>query len=346
MTERWSGAIVARTGTIRDGLTALDRGAAGTALAVDEDGRLVGIATDGDLRRALLRGAALDDLLEVALNHEFLAVPAGRGRADALDLMRAHRINAVPVIDATGRPVGLHLLHAFLAPVERDNWAVIMAGGEGTRLRPLTDAMPKPMLGVAGRPILERIVLHLLGFGIRRYFISVNYLADVIEAHFGDGSSLGVSIEYLREDEPLGTGGALGLLPERPGTTTLVLNGDLVTSIDIDAMLSFHAAGGYAATIGTRQYVHTVPFGCIRRDGDRVVSMEEKPAIAREVNTGIYALEPWVVGLVEPGVRLMMPDLIERIIVGGDPVGAFEVEGDWVDVGERDQLLAARGGRS
>ena len=216
MTERWSGAIVARTGTIRDGLTALDRGAAGIALAVDEDGRLVGIATDGDLRRALLRGAALDDLLEVALNHEFLAVPAGRGRADALDLMRAHRINAVPVVDATGRPVGLHLLHAFLAPVERENWAVIMAGGEGTRLRPLTDAMPKPMLGVAGRPILERIVLHLLGFGIRRFFISVNYLADVIEAHFGDGSSLGVSIEYLREDEPLGTGGALGLLPERP----------------------------------------------------------------------------------------------------------------------------------
>lgn len=346
MAERWSDAVVARSGTIRDGLTALDRGAAGIALAVDGEGRLVGIATDGDLRRAILRGATLDGPLETALNTDFLAVPADRGRADALDLMRAHRIDAVPVVDAAGRPVALHLLHTFLAPVERPNWAVIMAGGEGTRLRPLTDALPKPMLGVAGRPILERIVLHLLGFGIRRYFISVNYLADVIESHFGDGSALGVSIEYLREDEPLGTGGALGLLPGRPEQTTLVLNGDLVTSVDIDRMLSFHAAGRYAATIGTRQYVHTVPFGCVRREGDRVVAMEEKPAIAREVNTGIYALEPWVVGLVEPGTRLMMPDLIDRVLVRGDPVGAFEVEDDWVDIGEREQLLLARGGRS
>jgi dTDP-glucose pyrophosphorylase len=341
--DRWARALVDERGTIRDALTALDDGAAGIALVVDGDGRLVGVATDGDIRRALLRGHTLETPLESVTNRRFLSVPADRGRADALDLMRAQSIDAVPVVDATGRPVALHLLHAFLTPAERPNWAVLMAGGEGTRLRPLTESRPKPMLEVAGRPILERIVLHLIGFGIRRFYLSVNYLAEVIEAHFGDGDALGVEILYLREERPLGTGGALGLLPEPPMTTTLVLNGDLVTSVDIDRLLGFHESGRFAATVGTRQYVHTVPFGCIEREGDRVVAMEEKPAIAREVNTGIYALEPAVVGLVEPGTRVMMPDLIGRLLARGDQVGAFEVEDDWTDVGEREQLVAARG---
>ena len=222
--------------------------------------------------------------------------------------MRARRIDAVPVVDADGRPVGLHLLQQFLEPVVRTNWAVIMAGGQGVRLRPLTDdrAQADDRASPAG-PIIERLVLHLVGFGLKRIFVAVNYLGDVIEEHFGDGSRLGVRVEYLREDEALGTAGALGLLPEPPTEPILLLNGDLVTSADLGGLLDAHVAGGYRATIGTRRYLHTVPFGCVERDGDRVTRLEEKPTLEREVNSGIYALDPSVVARVGPGRRVDTP---------------------------------------
>ncbi len=258
--------------------------------------------------------------------------------------MLARHIDVVPVTDAAGRPIALHLMHAFLEPAARGNWAVVMAGGRGTRLAPLTDTVPKPMLRVAGRPILERIVLHLVGHGISRIFLSVNYLADVIEDHFGDGRTFGARIEYVREQEPLGTAGALGLLPEPPDQTLVLLNGDLVTSVDVGDLIDVHERGGFAATIGTRRYVHTLPFGCVERDGDRITGLEEKPAITREVNTGIYALAPHVAAMVARGEAVTMPELIGRVLARGEPVGAFEVEDDWVDVGQRDQLARAREG--
>ena len=344
MTDRFADCLVPIGGSIRDALAALDRGARNIALAVEPDGPLAGVVTDGDIRRALLAGAALGDPVEPMVTRAYLAVRPGEGRAAALELMRARRVSAIPVVDDLGVPVGLHLLQEFLDRASRPNWAVVMAGGQGLRLRPLTETVPKPMLRVAGRPILERIVLHLVGSGITRVFISVNYLGHVIEEHFGDGTSFGCRIEYLREDEPLGTAGALGLLPEPPTDALVLLNGDLVTSADLGAMLAFHAAGGYEATIGVRRYMHTVPFGCVERDGDRVTALEEKPTLEREVNTGIYTLEPSAVARVRPGTMTSMPLLIADILDAGQPVGAFEVEDDWVDVGQREQLAHARGG--
>jgi dTDP-glucose pyrophosphorylase len=335
--------LVAEAGTVRDAMAAVDRGAARIALAVDADGRLIGVVTDGDLRRALLRGVDLTDPVAPVLTRRYLSVTPGDGRAAALELMRARRIDAVPVVDADGRPAGLHLLQQFLEPVARNNWAVIMAGGQGVRLRPLTDSVPKPMLPVAGRPIIERLVLHLVGFGLKRIFVAVNYLGDVIEEHLGDGSRFGARVEYLREDEPLGTAGALGLLPSPPTEPLLLLNGDLVTSADLGGLLDAHIASGYHATIGTRRYRHTVPFGCIERDGDRVIAVDEKPTMDREVNSGIYALDPSVVARVAPGRRVDTPDLIADLLADGAPVGAFEIEDEWIDVGQREQLAAARG---
>ncbi len=344
MTDAFAACLVPDVGSLRDAMLALDRGAGRIALAVDGDGRLTGVVTDGDVRRALLGSSSLETPLAGVLTRNPIAVGPGEGRPAVLELMRARRISAIPVVDAMGVPVGLHLLHEFLERAERGTWAVVMAGGQGTRLRPLTDTVPKPMLRVAGRPILERIVLHLVGSGIRRVFISVNYLGHVIEEHFGDGGAFGCRIEYLREEQPLGTAGALGLLPEPPPEPLLLLNGDLVTSADLGAMLDFHASGGYDATIGIRRYLHTVPFGCVERDGSRVTALDEKPTLEREVNTGIYALEPAIVSLVRPGVPLSMPALIAQILGEGRPVGAFEIEDDWVDVGQREQLAHARGG--
>ncbi|HET7471561.1 MAG TPA: nucleotidyltransferase family protein [Candidatus Limnocylindrales bacterium] len=336
--------LVTIDGTIRDGLAALDGGAGQIALAVDADGRLCGVLTDGDIRRALLRGATLDAPLAGIVTREPVTVGPSDRRPEVLELMRARRISAIPVVDADGSPIALHLLHEFLERTVRTNWAIVMAGGQGARLRPLTDTVPKPMLRVAGRPILERIVLHLVGMGIRRIFLSINYLGTVIEDHFGDGSAFGATIEYLREERPLGTAGALGLLPERPTETLLLLNGDLVTNANLDGLLAFHAEHRFDATIGFRRYLHTVPFGCIERDGDRVTALDEKPTLEREVNTGMYALEPSMVELVRPGEPASMPDVIGDAIARGMAVGGFEIEDDWVDVGQREQLVRARGG--
>jgi dTDP-glucose pyrophosphorylase len=343
MTAALDAYLVVETSTLREAMVAVDRGAARIALAVDADGRLTGVVTDGDLRRALLRGTALTDPVAPVLTRAFLSVVPNDDRAAVLELMRARRIDAVPVVDADGHPIGLHLLQQFLEPVERPNWAVIMAGGQGVRLRPLTEHLPKPMLAVAGRPIIERLVLHCVGFGLKRIFVSVNYLGNVIEDHLGDGSRFGAAIEYLREDEPLGTAGALGLLPEAPIDPVLLLNGDLVTFADLGGLLGAHAAGGHRATIGIRRYLHTVPFGCVERDGDRVTGVDEKPTLEREVNSGMYVLDPSVVATVRPGRRLDTPDLIAELLAAGEPVGAFEIEDEWIDVGQREQLAAARG---
>jgi dTDP-glucose pyrophosphorylase len=337
--------LVPETGTIRDAMVALERGARRIALAVDADRRLTGVVTDGDIRRALLAGQTLDAPLAPTLSRGFATVGERAGRAVALDLMRSRRIAAIPVVDDAGRPVGLHLLEEVLQRNARPNWAVVMAGGQGVRLRPLTETLPKPMLRVAGRPILERIVLHLVGIGIGRVLIAVGYLGHVIEAHFGDGSRFGCEIAYIREETPLGTAGPLGLLTDMPTDSTLVMNGDLVTQADLGGLLDAHARSGRIATIGVRRYLHTVPFGQVERDGDVVRGIEEKPTIARDVNAGIYVIEPALVARVERGVPLAMTDLIGEALQRGESVGAFVIDDDWIDIGAREQLDRARGER-
>jgi NDP-sugar pyrophosphorylase family protein len=278
------------------------------------------------------------------MHRAFTAVSPRAGRDEVLDLMRARSIGQIPIVDEDGRLIGLHLLHQMIGATQRSNWAVVMAGGEGRRLRPLTDTTPKPMLRVAGRPILERIVFHLVGFGFRRIFLSINYLGHRVEQHFGDGSRFGCRIEYLREDRPLGTAGALSLLPERPPEPILVMNGDLVTQADLGEMLASHVGGGQCATMAVRRYVHTVPFGCVDLDGDRVIAMEEKPQVARLVNAGIYILDPAVVAEVPKDTAVGMPTILEQRIANGGVVRAFEIKDDWIDVGQRDQLSQAQRG--
>ena len=218
-----------------------------------------------------------------------------------------------------------------------------MAGGRGERLRPLTDALPKPMVRVAGRPILERIVLHLVGFGIRRIFLSVNYLAEVIEQHFGDGAAYGCSIEYLRKRQPLGTGGSLSLLPERPSDPLLVLNGDLVTQFNVAGMLDIHAQAGHAITMGVREYSHAVPYAVLDVAGGRITRISEKPDISWPVNAGIYVLSPSLLDRIPRDVPYMVPALIETCLEKGECVGAFWIEDDWLDVGRQRELRQARG---
>ncbi len=330
--------------TLRHAMEVIDDGAQGIAFVLDAERRLIGTVTDGDIRRALIKGVLLTDEIGPHAKKVFSTVSPSAPRAEVIDLMQARQLRQIPIIDSEGHLKGLHLLHEILGAVPKPNWAVIMAGGKGTRLGELTQARPKPMLKVAGRPIIERLVLHLVGCGIRRIFISVNYLASVIEEHFGDGSQFGCRIEYLREDAgtPLGTGGSLSLLPEVPEHPLFVCNGDLVTQVDLQSLVGFHHDGGYQATIGVRSYTHEIPFGCLEVADGRVTSLVEKPVLSQLINAGIYMLSPDMVRRV-PQRFYPITELFDEALRQGERVGAFEIVDDWIDVGQRDQLKQARG---
>ncbi len=326
-----------------DGIRAIEAGGAGIALALDDQNQLVGTLTDGNVRRALLRGASLESPLAPYVNRNFTAVEVETDRVEVLDLMQSRMLNQVPIISKDGKLVGLHLLHEIIGAVERPNWAVIMAGGMGMRLRPITDQLPKSMIRVAGRPILERLVLHLVGYGIKRVFLAVCYLGEMIQEHFGDGERFGCRVEYLREKEPLGTGGALSLLPEKPSYPLVMLNGDLLTRVNLEDMLGFHAEGKYIATMGVRRYSHQVPFGCVEIEGNRICRLEEKPVLERMINAGVYVLAPEIIERV-PNKFYPITNLFEKCLEQDEPVGVFEIQEEWMDIGQRRQLKAAQEG--
>ncbi len=325
-------------------LRVVDASAAGIALAVDCDFRLIGTVSDGDIRRALLKGYSLESPVVEFITQDCFCVLPTVDRAEVLDIMQARRFEQVPVVDEEKRLVGLHLIHELLGRVERPNWAVIMAGGQGTRLRPLTENIPKPMLKVAGRPILERIIFHLISHGITKVYISVNYLSHVITDYFRDGKRFGCSIEYMREEQPLGTGGALALLPQTPTMPLLVLNGDLVTQFNVGAMLECHTSKGYTATIGVQDYVHTVPYGVVETNSCGTASkITEKPVTSWRVNAGIYVTEPHLIEQVPADTYFTMPALIELCLEKKEPVGTFYIGEEWIDVGRPEELMRACG---
>jgi dTDP-glucose pyrophosphorylase len=343
MAQNFEETVVSDTASLRTAMEVLDRGALEIVLVVSPDGALLGTLTDGDIRRAILSGASLEDAASGFMHRSFTAVGPSASRTEVLDLMRACTLQQIPIVNEAGRLVGLHLLREILGASIRPNWAVVMAGGRGERLRPITDSLPKPMIKVAGRPILERIVLHLVGFGIRRIFLSVNYMGDMIEGYFKDGAALGCNIEYMKEEKPLGTGGALSLLTEKPDHPVLLLNGDLLTQFNVGNLLAFHAGGGFKATVGVHEYVHTIPYGVVEREGDRITGIREKPTQTWLANAGIYVIEPDLAGRVPKDTYFPLPALVEECIERGETVGAFPIEEDWIDVGHPKELRLARG---
>ena len=320
--------------SILETLRVIENGSEQIALIVSDDGTFIGTVTDGDIRRALLRGVSLQEPTLAVANRQCVAVGTDTSAREVFDLMVAKRKGAVPVVDADRKLVGVHTLNGFLKSEERPNWAVIAAGGKGTRLRPYTSHLPKPMLPIGDRPLLERIVLHLVSHGIRRIFLSVNYLARMVEDHFGDGSELGCSIEYLHETTPLGTGGALRLLPEVPTAPVLAMNGDVLTSLHIGRMLEFHEAGNYDATIAARSYEVQVPFGVLDIDDSKVTGISEKPRFDMPINAGIYVIEPSIIAGIPAEGELPITNLFSDALAAGKTIGAYDIQEDWADIGE------------
>lgn len=347
--ERLAASIVAPSGSLRDALRAIDDAGIGVCMVCAPDRRFAGLLTDGDVRRAILTGKGPDDaLLDHVVSSPLCATPEDL-RDNILDAMQARRIDVVPIVDAEGRLVGAHTLQELIGPDPLDNLAVIMAGGKGTRLGALTKSVPKPMLDVAGRPILERIVQKLVGQGIRNIAISVNYLAEVIVEHFGDGREFDCRITYLHEsnDQPLGTGGSLALLGDaglEPNGPILVLNGDVLTDAPLAEVIAFHMSRDSDVTVCTTEYDHTIPFGVVEDAlDDRIVRIVEKPTEVWRVNAGIYAISPDALVHVKPGVEFPIVDLVAEVLSGGGRVVSYDLGSRWLDIGRPSELRRARG---
>jgi len=338
----WRKAQLTQDDTLQAAIRNLDETAFKIVLVVSESGELVGTVSDGDIRRGLLRGLGLNSRLHDIVHRTPLVVPPGMPYESVIELMRVNKILQIPVVDATRRPVGLHLWSQLVEPQVRHNAMVIMAGGKGERLRPLTETCPKPMIQVAGKPMLEHIVDRAVSEGFRRFVIAINYLGHMIEEHFGDGSKKGIEISYLREELSLGTAGALCLLAPIPPLPVLVSNGDVLTDVSYGEILDFHCRHHADATMAVRAYEWQHPFGVIQTEGINITGLAEKPVHRSQVNAGIYVLEPGVIGMLEANQRCEMPELFERAILENRRVIAYPMHEPWLDVGRPQDLETAR----
>lgn len=339
--KEWRSTLVRSDASIRDAIRAIDESALQIALVVDSEQHLVGTVTDGDVRRGLLRGIALDAGIGEVMNCDPISCPAKLGPEAAAAVMRSSDVKQVPLVDETGRVVGLEVLGDVIKHSPHDNWVVLMAGGLGQRLRPLTEECPKPMLPVGGTPILEIILKNFVRQGFGRFYLSVNYKAEMVRRHFGDGAHWGVTIDYLDEREKLGTAGALGLLPEPPRDPLIVMNGDLLTAVNFSSMLEFHREHNATATMAVREHTVEVPFGVIDLADEYLAGVTEKPRYSWFINAGVYVVEPSVLDLIVPGRALDMPALFERVLGRNDKVAAFPIREYWRDIGRLEDLERA-----
>ncbi|MCS3655567.1 nucleotidyltransferase family protein [Salinibacter ruber] len=329
--------------TIREALEVIDEGAIQIAIIADEQDRLQGVVTDGDIRRGILEDFDLDTPVSSVMNEEPITVRPQEDRESLIDTMRARRIHQIPLVDREGRVVGVEVLDDLIEPEARQNPVVLMAGGLGTRLRPLTEDCPKPLLEVGDKPILETILEGFIAHGFHRFYVSVNYKAGMIEDYFGDGSDWGVDISYVHEEERLGTAGPLSLLPERPSESMIVMNGDLLTKLNYAHLLDFHREHGAAATMCVREHEIQVPYGVIETDDQYMEGIEEKPTERNFVNAGIYVLEPETLDYVPESEFFDMPDLFKRLIDRGKSATVFPVREYWQDVGRKEDFHRVNG---
>ena len=338
--RQWEKALIGPEATFRDALISIDSTGAGIALVVDGDRRLLGALSDGDVRRALIKGAGMEDRAIGAANKKPVSADDHQDPAAMLATLRAHSLRQLPILDAGRRVVGMVTVEDFLNIPVRTNPVVIMAGGKGERLAELTRDTPKPMLTVGSRPILDTIVGNLAGQGFRNFWLAVNYKAEQIEGHFGDGSAMGLDIRYLREEKPLGTCGALSLMP-RPDEPFVVTNGDVLAKADYSHLLDSHLQSDALATVVVRDYQMQVPFGVVNANGAQVIRIDEKPTQSYTISAGVYVLSPAVLDLIPGDVFYDMPTLIADMIARELPVRLQRAEGYWMDIGRPTEYAQA-----
>lgn len=341
--EPWCRALLPADATLQQAIRSLDETSLQIALVVSADGTLIGTLTDGDIRRGLLRGLDLSSPLISIVKHDPLVVPQEMGRDTVLQLMQANKIHQLPVVDEGRHLVGLHLWDELMVPLQRPNLMVIMAGGQGTRLRPHTENCPKPLLPVGGKPMLEHIIERAKAEGFQNFVLAIHYLGHMIEDYFGDGSRWQVRIDYLREESPLGTAGAIGLLSPRPEPPFLVANGDVLTDIHYGELLDYHCRHGALATMAVRLHEWQHPFGVVRTKGVDIIGFEEKPIARSHINAGIYVLEPDALNVLIAGEQCDMPTLFSRLQENAARTIVYPMHEPWLDVGRPSDYDQANG---
>lgn len=339
--ERWRQAILPVKTSIQHAIRSLDQTSIKIVMIVNEAGELEGTICDGDIRRGLLKGLDLSSPIASVIHRNALVVTPEMGRDVVLQLMGANKIQQIPIVNELRQVVGVHLWDEITTLPARSNLMIIMAGGMGTRLRPYTETCPKPLLPVAGKPMLEHIIERAKLEGFSHFVLAVHYLGHMIQSHFGNGGQLGVQIDYLNEKSPLGTAGALGLLSPRPGAPFVVTNGDVITDIHYGELLDFHIRHNAMATMAVRIHEWQHPFGVVQTRGIEIVGFEEKPVARSHINAGVYALEPDALNLLSQDAHCDMPTLFERLQAKAMRTVAYPMHEPWLDVGRPDDLNRA-----
>jgi dTDP-glucose pyrophosphorylase len=343
----WRKTFVGSETSIKDAIAVIDKVALQIALVVDSDNKLLGTVTDGDIRRGILKGVSLDE----PVKHIFYVSPLTASIDDdprtMHRIMKEQSIDQLPILDHDGRVVELMFLRDILKEKKYKNPVVLMAGGLGTRLRPLTESCPKPLLKVGGTPLLETILVGFVEKGFDTFYVSVNYKAQMIEDYFGDGSKWGVHIEYLRETQRLGTAGSIKLFPERPSLPFIVMNGDLLTKVDYKQLLDFHINNNKLshamATMCVREYNMQIPYGVIKQEGNRLVRLDEKPVQRFFVNGGIYVFQPDMIDLIPDDQYFDMTHLFDKMMGEDYKTVVFQIREYWMDIGHKRDFETADG---
>lgn len=343
MSERkhWKKTVVRPDATIQEVIRCLDEAALQIVLVLTPDGALIGTITDGDIRRGLLRGLGMESPIDSIIQRDAFVVPPEMDRDTVLQIMRANKFHQVPVVDEKRRVLDLYTWDALTEQPARDNAMIIMAGGFGTRLRPHTEECPKPLVPVDGKPMMEYIIEQAKGEGFRRFIVATHYLGYMIEDHFGAGDRWGVEIEYIEEEQPLGTAGALAYIRGRLDAPFVVTNGDVLTDIRYAELLDFHNRQQADATMAVRLHEWQHPFGVVEISGVEIVGFEEKPIARTHVNAGVYALNPSALDHLAEGQRCDMPNLFNALKEKGLRTVAYPMHEPWLDVGRPDDLEKA-----
>ena len=339
--QLWSQAVLSINSNIKEAIQVLNEVSLRIVLVTDETGALIGTISDGDIRRGLLKGLDLASPIESIVHHDALVVPPNLNRDVVVQLMTANKIQQIPIVDEKMHIVGLHLWDQINALTARPNIMVIMAGGKGSRLHPQTENCPKPLLPIAGKPILEHIIERAKVEGFSHFILAIYHLGHMIEEYFGNGDALGVKIEYLREESPLGTAGGLSLLNPLPESAFVVTNGDVITDIRYGELLDFHIQHRATATMAVRVHEWQNPFGVVQTQGIEIIGYEEKPVSRSHINAGVYVIEPSAIRHLVKSVPCDMPILFELLQKEQDKVVAYPIHERWLDVGRPDDLMTA-----
>ena len=328
--------------TIKQALKIIDSGAVKIALVVDENDKLLGTVTDGDIRRAILKGKGLEDRIQNIYYKNPITVSIDESKENIINLCTSKKIYQIPVVDKEGKVVKIILLDEILKPKEYPNKIVLMVGGLGSRLRPLTEDIPKPMLSVGGKPILQTIIEQFRNYGFKNFILCVNYKADIIKNYFQDGNKFGVNIEYVIENKRMGTAGALSLLKEKPKESFFVMNGDILTNVNFENMLEYHISHNSTATMAVREYDFQVPFGVVNMEDNEIKAIEEKPVYKFFVSAGIYVLNPECVDYIPKDEFYDMPTLFEDLIKNHKKTYSFPIREYWMDIGRLEEYEKAQ----